>query len=181
MEKTLLLNATYEPLRIISWEKAVYLFYLGKVEIVESYDRQIGTVSVFLKVPAVVRIKRFVSLHRIHRNVKFSRRNVFTRDRYTCQYCGESFKEEHLTFDHVIPASKGGEKTFENVVTACKKCNYKKANKTPSQANMLLKKTVIQRPHWPLAVTLLSGLPDSPPLVWEPYLFCKNKLSEGIS
>ena len=117
-EKTLLLNATYEPLRVISWERAISLYYLGKVEIVDTYERNILTQKVSMKIPAVVRVKRFVAFQRAYRHVKFSRQNVFTRDRYTCQYCGETQKGEHLTFDHVIPQCQGGETTFNNIVTA---------------------------------------------------------------
>ena len=178
MEKTLLLNATYEPLRVLPWEKAVYLFYLGKVDIIECYDRPIRSVSVSMKVPAVVRVKRFVPFQRSYRHVKFSRQNIFTRDRHTCQYCGETFKPEHLTFDHVIPVSQGGETTFHNIVTACRKCNYKKANKTPEQAKMALRRQ-LHRPNWPLTVTLMLSLQKQTPEIWKSYLFGHDQNQEA--
>ena len=169
MEKTLLLNATYEPLRIIPWDRAVQLVFLNKVEIVESYDRYIRSLSVAMRVPAVVRTKRFVPFQRSYRTVKFSRQNVFTRDRHTCQYCGEKFRPEHLTFDHVIPQCQGGPTTFDNIVSACKPCNYKKAGKTPLQANMPLLSRMY-RPTWPLSVTLMLAM-STPPKEWSAYLF----------
>lgn len=178
-EKTLLLNATYEPLRVISWERAISLYYLGKVEIVDTYERNILTQKVSMKIPAVVRVKRFVAFQRAYRHVKFSRQNVFTRDRYTCQYCGETQKGEHLTFDHVIPQCQGGETTFNNIVTACKPCNYKKAGRTPEEAAMPLRSR-IYRPSWPLSISLMLALQTQIPAQWEPYLFGGAKGQRGV-
>ena len=79
--------------------------------------------------------------------VTFSRRNVFKRDRYTCQYCGKQPGSEELTIDHVVPRSQGGLSTWENCVLACIECNARKANRTPEQAHMPLRKHPV-RPHW---------------------------------
>ena len=91
MEQTLLLNATYEPLRLISWQKAVALFTLGKVEIVEEYDKEVRSVSFVMKLPAVVRLLRWVKWR--DDSIPFSRRNIYVRDHGKCQYCGESLPQ----------------------------------------------------------------------------------------
>ena len=169
-EKTLLLNTTYEPLRIISWQKAVYLYFLGKVEIVENYNRKIGSKSCNLNVPAVVRVKKFIKYQRSFKHVKFSRNNVFARDRFTCQYCGDVFQPKDLTFDHIIPASVGGDTTFENIVTACKPCNMKKGNK-PLHASGMRLISAAYRPNWPLSVSIILGMQKKHPDPWKAYLF----------
>ncbi len=119
MEMTLLLNASYEPLRVENWQRAINLLWQGKVEVLEFYDRDIRGVSISFKLPSVMRLLNFVKLRSRHHSVKFSRINIFTRDRYTCQYCYKRVPTEDLTFDHVVPIAKGGRKTWENIVTAC--------------------------------------------------------------
>ena len=99
MELTLLLNATYEPLRVVHWQKAISLLWQGKVEVLEFYDRDVRGVSITFKLPAVMRLLKMVKLKDSHRAVKFSRINIFTRDGYTCQYCSVKFRTEELTFD----------------------------------------------------------------------------------
>ena len=127
MEHTLLLATTYEPLKIISWKKAVILTILRKVEVVEAYERMVHSPSLSLSLPAVVRLHR--TIPRRPRSVKFSRQNIFFRDRYTCQYCNRPHPSHLLTYDHVWPKSKGGKTTWDNVVTSCISCNLKKGNK----------------------------------------------------
>lgn len=147
--KCLLLNADYSPLRIISWQKAIVwsIKYenspLYKIEIVEYYkDKFIqGANDKQYPVPLVARTLRYFNIY--GRNMKFSRRNIFIRDNYTCQYCGQIFNHNELTYDHIIPKSKfyPDKKTatnWFNVTTACVQCNRKKSNKTPEQANMKL-------------------------------------------
>lgn len=152
MESTLLLNSSFEPIRVISWEKALTLFFLGKVEIIENYDRSVSSVSLVIKVPAVVRLLRFVNLNK--RRPPLTRTNLLLRDSYQCQYCAKDLKKESATIDHVIPRSKGGKTVWENVVIACSRCNLKKGGNTPSEANM----------------PLLSS-PDAP--AWMPHLYIK--------
>ena len=101
MDRTLLLNTTFEPISVLSWKKAVTLIYLGKVEVLKEYDREIRGVSISIRQPAVIRLLTLVRSN--HAKVKFSRRNVFLRDDHTCQYCGEKLEAKHLTCDHLDP------------------------------------------------------------------------------
>ncbi len=124
MEQVLLLNITYEPLRIVNWKKALTLLCLGKVEVIEEYNRDIHAISFTAKLPAVIRLLHMV--RRPNGPVKFSRQNIYARDRYKCQYCGDRFSTEDLTYDHIHPKSRGGRTAWENIVTCCIDCNRSK-------------------------------------------------------
>jgi len=124
MEKVLLLNLTYEPLKIINWKKAVTLLLLGKVEVLEEYNKEVHAVSFKIKLPSVVRLLKLVKWKKAP--VKFSRQNIYERDNYSCQYCGRHMPPEDLTYDHVIPKSRGGKTVWTNIVTCCVDCNRKK-------------------------------------------------------
>ncbi len=138
--RTLVLSRDFAPTSIIGWKQAVTLFYSGKVEILESYASSLHSPSTTLQVPAVIRLLK--PFKRFFKPLKFSRMNVYTRDQYRCQYCGQSFKPNDLTYDHVVPRSQGGETRWDNIVTACGEnghgCNAKKAGRTPTQAGMRL-------------------------------------------
>lgn len=136
--KTLFLNQNYEPLSLISWERAVHLYFLDKVEVIEEYEQKIRSPSFSMRIPAVVISKHYIRNQK--KISRFSRMNIFLRDNFTCLYCGDAFSKNFLTLDHVIPKSKGGEKTWSNIVTACKDCNCAKANRTPAEARMALVK-----------------------------------------
>lgn len=164
--RTLLLNATYEPLQVISWQRAVSMLYLGKVEVVRTYEKVLRAVSLTLEHPAVVKLVSFVRRHRVR--ISFSRRNIFLRDSFKCQYCGVCLPASELTCDHVVPRSKGGGSSWENLVTACGPCNRKKGNRTPEQARMRLRKPP-ERPHrLPPAAYRLGG--EAPPEPWRDFL-----------
>ena len=167
MEKTLLLNTTYEPLRVISWQKAITLLTLGKVEIVEEYDREIHSVSFAIKLPAVVRLLRFVKWRKP--SITFSRTNIYARDDGKCQYCGTKLAQREITYDHVVPKSQGGKTSWENVVSACVKCNGKKGGRTPKQAGMALLKAPVH-PKWHTTVQLTIGIKQTPES-WRDYLY----------
>lgn len=138
MEHTLLLNATFEPLKVISWRRAMSLWCEGRVEIIETHAAEKRAVTFSFKVPSIVRLLRFVKVRNLHQ-VKFSRANIYTRDSFTCQYCAQSYEPEDLTFDHVVPVAQGGRRSWENIVTCCVSCNRRKDNRTPAQAGMTLK------------------------------------------
>lgn len=135
--RSLLLNASYEPMKIVSWQKALILWFQGKVEILEYHSVFARSVSSSFQLPSVMRLKNYVRPRRFGA-VRFCRENVYIRDNFTCQYCGVRHSAKTLTLDHVIPASKQGPKNWTNVVTACRSCNQKKANRTPSTAKMPL-------------------------------------------
>lgn len=176
MERTLLLNATFEPLRVISWQKAITLVCQGKVEIIEVYNKEIRGVTISFKLPSILRLLKYVRLRKGHNIVKFSRANIFARDNYSCQYCGDKFRSEDLTFDHVIPAAHGGKKTWENIVTACIDCNNKKANRTPDGAGMnLIQKP--EKPKWMPTVTITIGIKNTPES-WRDYLYWNMELQD---
>lgn len=150
--KTLLLNASYEPLRVVSWQRAVTMLCLGKVEVVRSYDVRLRAVSWSVEMPAVIRLLSFVRRRRVR--IALSRRNVFVRDGHTCQYCGSRLAPRDLTCDHVIPRSQGGGMAWDNVVTACGPCNRKKGGRTPEQAHMALRRAPRRPQYLPVLVTL---------------------------
>ena len=122
----LVLNADFRPLNLfplstMDWETAIKNVYEGNLSIVVEYDRTVRSPSVEMRLPSVVAMKNYVP---IHKRVAFTRTNVFLRDRFRCQYCGND--EATLTFDHVVPKSKGGETNWTNIVAACDDCNLKK-------------------------------------------------------
>ena len=121
---------SYYPLSLWSWQDAIKAVFLDRVNIVSSYDRAVHSPSFEIKLPSVVSLKNYVKPPQWP---AFTRFNLFLRDKFSCQYCGEM---SDLTFDHLLPRSKGGETTWENVVTACSKCNLKKANHLYHVANM---------------------------------------------
>ena len=110
MEQALLLNATYEPLKVVNWQKAITLWCQGKVEVIAVHDREVRAVSFSFKLPSVIRLLRFVKIKRRFDYVPFSRANIYARDNYTCQYCDETMATGELTFDHVEPDAHGGRK-----------------------------------------------------------------------
>ena len=134
----LVLNAdfrplSYFPLSLWSWQDAVKAVFLGRVNIVSEYDRVIRSPTLEMRLPSVISLKEYVPAER---RPAFTRFNVFLRDRFTCQYCAQDFPTHELTFDHIIPRSRGGCTTWGNVVTACSCCNLVKGNRTPAEARM---------------------------------------------
>lgn len=155
---SLVLNATYEPLAFVGVERAVTLYVLGKAEILEKDEtRPFRSEKLSVPYPKVIRLLMYVEVPRSLRK-SVSRRMVFLRDEFTCQYCGRHKKElkkgEHLTLDHVKPKSRGGLTTWDNVTTACTRCNDKKADKLPYECKMYPLKTP-KEPRY-LALVLLE-------------------------
>jgi 5-methylcytosine-specific restriction endonuclease McrA len=174
MEQVLLLNITYEPLRVINWKKAIVMLTLGKVEVVEEYDTKIHSVSFSIKLPAVIRLLRFV--RRPKTPVKFSRQNIYIRDNCRCQYCGRVFPTTELTWDHVLPKARGGKTEWENIVTCCIECNRKKGGRIPSEVSMsLIKKP--SRPEWLPILTITLGFRHMPQS-WRDYIYWNVELEE---
>ena len=166
-QRTLLLNTTYEPVKVISWQRAVTMMVLGKVEVVRTYDAMLRAVHWEIPTPAVVRLTEFIRRRRMR--IAMSRRNIFYRDGYQCQYCHRRLPARDLTCDHVMPRSQGGQTSWENLVTACGPCNRRKGGRTPEQARMRLRHTPARPESLPIefALNLGSGaFPDS----WRDYL-----------
>ena len=139
----LVLNADYRPLSYFplslwSWQDAIKAVFLDRVNIVAEYERVVRSTSFQMKLPSVVSLKTYV---KPMRNPAFTRFNVFLRDRFQCQYCGA---KDDLTFDHVVPRSRGGRTTWENVVTACSSCNLLKGNRIPSESGMFPRHLPVQ-------------------------------------
>ncbi len=132
----LVLNQTYEPLNICRARRALMLLYWGKAEMLENGVGFIRSASRLFPLPSVIRLVYMI--RRPRQEPKLTRLEVFNRDRYTCQYCGERGRQ--LTIDHVIPRYQGGEHTWENLVTACIPCNRRKAGRTSEQAGMKLRR-----------------------------------------
>ncbi|MBS2032486.1 MAG: HNH endonuclease [Deltaproteobacteria bacterium] len=157
---TLVLDPGYQPVARVPWMRAVALLFMGKVEVVESYDSwTVRSVTVELQVPAVVRFLRGV--RGVKRAVRFSRENVYARDSGRCQYCGQRVPRPEATYDHVLPRSQGGHTRWENIVIACLPCNQKKGGRTPQQASMKLRTVPAKPKALPEAVrfTYTPGMP----------------------
>jgi 5-methylcytosine-specific restriction endonuclease McrA len=157
------------PHRVISWQRAVVLVYLGKVEVLESYDDCLVAPSITLPTPAVVRLvpKKGGGSVSTKNKVRFSRVNIFTRDGFRCQYCGEKKEMDELNYDHVVPRVRGGKTVWENIVTSCYACNDRKGSRTPSEAGM----TLLRKPFTPTSLPLAPAIRPGKdvPSAWRNY------------
>jgi len=171
----LVLNADYRPLSyyplsLWSWQDAIKAVFLDRVNIVSEYEVAVRSPSFTMRLPSVVSLKSYV---KPARNPAFTRFNVFLRDRFECQYCGGF---EDLTFDHVIPRSRGGQTTWDNVVAACSACNLRKGGKSPGEAHMW----PAQMPYQPSVADLHNNGRLFPPNYlhdsWLDYLYWDTEL-----
>lgn len=169
--QTLVLSQSYEPVKIVSWQRAITLLFLNKVEVVEEYDRDIKHTLVVIKMPAVVRLLE--AFRRVKKPVKFSRVNIYGRDKFSCQYCGIKLTIAEGTYDHVLPRAQGGKTNWENITTSCSDCNGKKANRTPEQAGMKLRSKPV-RPEWVPVMAIQVG--QNFPEAWRDYLYWSGEL-----
>lgn len=127
MLDVLVLNASYEVLNITRWQRAITLVFSGKAEVLEESNKLVHSALLEMKLPSVIRMTYYIKKPHVH--VPFSRSNIFLRDGYVCQYCGIKANSYDLTLDHIVPKSLGGESCWENVVTACQKCNSHKGDR----------------------------------------------------
>ncbi len=168
--ETLVLSHTYQPLDRIGWQRAITLWVLDKVEILESYDdKTIRSVSMAIEMPAVVRFVHAVRIRIGH--PRFSRENVFARDHGRCQYCGKKLTRQTSTYDHVVPRRLGGLTRWDNIVIACLTCNQKKGGRTPSQAGMKLRSQPIRPKSLPSTLRFTLPAPDKVPVPWRQYFY----------
>ncbi len=164
--RTLLLSPWYVPLKILRWQDAVKLRYEGIAEVVAEYDDEIRSPSVTWQVPAVVRLRKLDRADK--RAVKFSRFNVYQRDGYRCQYCRKKFAARDLTYDHVVPRSAGGRTCWTNIVTACRDCNTRKADKTCDESGMFPFNQPVQPKSLAVAGPIIDR--DTAPEEWLAFL-----------
>ena len=162
MGKVLVLNASYEPLNITSWRRAVVLLIKGKAEQVEHNGR---VVYAEMPLPTVIRLRHYVRVP--YKEIPLTRRNILHRDGHSCQYCG--YTGDDLTLDHVLPRSRSGEDTWENIVTACVRCNVRKGSRTPKEANMPLR-IKPHRPHSGLYFEVAKQIKSGVHQEWQKYV-----------
>ncbi|WP_207479863.1 HNH endonuclease [Arenibaculum pallidiluteum] len=177
----LVLNAdfrplSYFPLSLWSWQEAVKAVFLDRVNIISEYDRVVRSPNFEIRLPSVISLKEYIQATR---RPAFTRFNVFLRDRFACQYCGHSFPTQELTFDHVIPRSRGGRTTWENVVTSCSACNLAKGNRLPHHCGMI----PLSPPFQPSAYHLQENGRAFPPNFlhesWRDFLYWDTELDQG--
>ena len=164
--RTLILNAGYEPMQLVSWERALCLVLSEKAEIVAEYGAVVRSVTSTFARPSVVRLKRYVRIVRHMGFVRCTRKNILLRDRYQCQYCGVRCKPTAITIDHVVPRARGGTTHWENVVAACHPCNRKKGSRALNQSGLSL----IRHPRRPLWRELIDDMHRDAVSDWMPYL-----------
>jgi 5-methylcytosine-specific restriction endonuclease McrA len=164
--EVLVLNATYEPLSVVSVKRAVVLLLKEKAELVEAAEAKLRSENLALPVPLVIRLVYFVKIPR-RISLPVTRRGVLSRDNYTCQYCGTMPHRKHLTVDHVVARSRGGKTTWENVVTACEKCNGRKGSRTPAEANMKL----LSQPRRPRYIAIAALASAEVRQAWSKYMW----------
>lgn len=176
----LILNAdfrplSYFPLSVWSWQDAVKAIFRGSVTVVSEYDRTVRSPELEMNLPSVLALKEYVPTER---SPAFTRFNVFLRDRWDCQYCGNNFKTHELTFDHVIPRSRGGRTHWENIVAACRPCNTRKGNMLPREIGM----HPLVKPREPTIYELQDHGRKFPPNFlhesWEDFLYWDADLTE---
>jgi len=172
--QTLVLNQSYAPIKVVPWQRAVTLLFQDKAEVVEEYDEDIRSTYLVIKMPAVVRLVN--AFRRRKKPVKFSRINIYGRDKYRCQYCNTKVTLATGTYDHVVPRAQGGKTTWTNIVTCCVKCNGQKANRTPEQAGITLKTRPIQPKSVPIQTIKLRQ--QNAPSQWRDYLFWTGALDQ---
>lgn len=159
----LILNQDYQPLSVVNVKKSLLLLFLNKAELLhDNPGRRIKTINSEFHYPLVIRLRRYARIP--YKNIVLSRKNVIKRDGNTCQYCGST---QDLTIDHIVPRSRGGKDTWENLVTACNHCNHKKGNRTPREAGLQL----LRKPYRPTYIIFLREYVETVDDTWKPYLY----------
>jgi 5-methylcytosine-specific restriction endonuclease McrA len=161
MSKVLVLNASYEPLNITSWRRAAILMIKGKAEQIEHNGKYLYR---DFPSPTVIRLRHYVIVP--YREIPLTRRNILNRDSHCCQYCG--YTGDDLTLDHVIPRSRGGVDSWENLTSACMRCNVRKGSRTPKEANLHLRAQP-RRPHSSLHYEVARHVNNGSNIEWRKY------------
>jgi 5-methylcytosine-specific restriction endonuclease McrA len=159
------LDSSYRPIEVIDAIEALVMCIIGKATPVETYDEKINSPSKSFSLPAVIVLKTIVKF-RLN-TISCNRLNVIWRDNNQCQYCTKTFPDSELTMDHVMPKSRGGLNTWENLATACKKCNQKKGSRTSKESGMY----PLNKPTRPRASILKSVSKNQISDLWKDYLW----------
>ena len=162
--RVLVLNASYEPINVCTIRRAVVLILKARAEVIERSERELHTESLTMPRPAVIRLITYVRIPRDAHSRKITRRAIFARDSWTCQYCGSA--RGSLTIDHVIPRSKGGTSHWDNIVTCCAPCNRRKGDRLPKQVGMHPRRA----PRAPKPSIFVHVAVPRVPDAWQPYL-----------
>tara|TARA_Y100001938_G_C8079288_1_gene428069 strand:- start:1238 stop:1738 length:501 start_codon:yes stop_codon:yes gene_type:complete len=164
MKPVLVLDASFRPIKQVSWKKAITLYLQEKIEIIKEYeDEWIHSPSKKFKVPAVIRLINFI--FKLPWGVKLTRTNLFIRDQGACQYCYKKLNKSRFTIDHVIPRSKGGKTSWENLVCSCSRCNTHKGDKSLAECGYKLKTPPVKpRTHF------FMFMHGETPAAWEDFL-----------
>ncbi len=163
-KKALVLDSSYLARSIITTDRAFVIVYKGNADVVAEYDESFKVINPLLDIKKPSIIKVFTYVKTVYNKVALTRENIFRRDNYECIYCGYS-NSKYMTLDHVIPQSKGGGHTWENLVTACKKCNSLKADYSLEEFGREIPKPY--RPHYLMLMRQMEEIPSE----WKPYLF----------
>lgn len=170
--RVLLLDSAMMPMKLITWQRAMILFFQQKATILSDQGIEISGQSWSYKIPSVIQLKNYI-MKNFDSQVRFSRKNIFLRDEFQCQYCHRNFSSQKLTLEHVIPRTAGGRTSWINVVSACFSCNQKKGGRTPEEAGMRLFKKPVKPPAGDF---FRFSFPDNIPNDWEPYVNWIRKL-----
>lgn len=168
--RVLVLNASYEPINVCTERRAIVMIFKGVARVEEYNGHLIRSARMEMRAPSVIRLTDYI--HIPYKNRTLSRKNILLRDHSTCQYCGQHLPPSELTLDHVVPRSRGGESTWDNLVACCRRCNHRKGNRTPEEAGMKL----IRRPrgfslHVNRQIMRYLGRTDE---TWRKYLFYES-------
>lgn len=176
----LVLNAdfrplSYFPLSLWCWQDAVKAAFLERVNIVSEYEQLVRSPSFEMRLPSVISLKEYVHLDR---RPAFTRFNVFLRDRFRCQYCAEEWRSEDLTFDHLVPRSRGGRTVWSNVVTACQGCNLRKGDRLPEECDMRPVRPAMEPTTYELHANGRAFPPNFLHESWNDFLYWDSELEE---
>jgi 5-methylcytosine-specific restriction endonuclease McrA len=161
--RVLVLNSSYEPLNVCTVRRAVVLLLKEKAELLETGTRELRAESMTMPHPVVIRLVTYVRVPRDSRRRRITRRAVFARDSWTCQYCGRT---SHLTVDHVVPRSRGGTSQWDNIVTSCAPCNRRKGDRIPAEIQM----HPSRKPRAPGPTIFIRVAAPVVPPAWQQYL-----------
>ncbi len=177
----LVLNAdfrplSYFPLSLWPWQDAIKAVFPSRVNVVSEYDRVVHSPSLEMGLPSVISLKEYVP---VSRRPAFTRFNVFLRDRFSCQYCGGAYSAENLTFDHIVPRSRGGRTHWGNVVAACAPCNLRKGHRLPQESGIFPRRQPRRPSNWDLQENGRAFPPNYLHESWRDFLYWDTELDSA--